>query len=440
MLPAGKALIIFMRYPEAGSVKSRLAPSIGTSEAARVYEKLVRRTLGVASEFLASNPDVRGFVFFSPAERARDVEARFQGPWVFMPQEGAHIGERMGNADKALRRSGLRRIVLIGSDIADLDPGDLRDAFDVLTREDAVLGPARDGGFYLIGLGEPCDTVFEPRTWGTGQVLERTKALLVGSGLRLSLLERRSDIDEAGDLHLLEAQSFFRDRLSVVIPTIGFTPRVERTLDFLHSQIWPGDEIILVHGGMGPDMSKEEPRDAVRHVHSALGRGLQMNAGAAAATGSLLFFLHDDSLPPAGFPYAIRRTCADQAMKLGCFRLRFLPTSPSLDLVARWANFRSTRLRLPYGDQGFFCRRDVFDSLGGFRRLHLMEDVDFAARCRHLGKVPVLPMTIRTSPERYLRKGVLRASMQNHLLMLLYLLGVDDAKLYRIYYGLRRLR
>jgi len=438
MPPARRALIIFMRYPEAGKVKSRLASSIGTVEAASVYEKLVRRTLGVAREFLGGDPEARAFVFFSPGKRRREVEAKFHGPWELMTQEGSHLGERMGNADKALRSLGFQQVVLIGSDLPDLDPHDLRNAFEALNRSSSVLGPAADGGFYLIGLAEPCDAVFASATWGTGEVLDRTQELLVRCGLRVLRLRCRSDLDEARDLHLLEGQSLFDDRLSIVIPTIGFGPHMKRTLAFLQNQIWPGDEIILAQGGMGVGPGIEETPDMIRHVSSPRGRGLQLNAGATAARGTLLFFLHDDSLPPAGFAHAIRRTCMDQAVGLGCFELQFFPTTPSLNLVAGWANFRSRRLRLPYGDQGLFCRREFFERVGGFRRPYLMEDVDFVTRCRRLGEVRVLPMEIRTSSERYLRKGVLRASMQNHMLMLLYLLGVDDGKLYRIYYGLRR--
>lgn len=438
MPPNKKALIVFMRYPETGKVKSRLAASIGATEAAQIYEKLARHTLGVASEFLAANPKVRGIVSFSPRGRHAQMASKFAGPWEFMPQEGSHLGERMGNADMALRSSGFEHVVLVGSDVPDLDPRDLSEAFETLDQGQAVLGPASDGGFYLIGLGEPCRTVFAPRIWGTGEVLRRTEGLLRHHGFQVARIRCRPDLDEARELHLLEARPLFQDRLSVIIPTVGFGPALRCTLDLLQDQIWPGDEIIVVQGASGAVPDREERTDTIRVIKSPRGRGLQLNAGAAAARGNLLFFLHDDSLPPAGFPFAIRRACTNKSMGIGCFQLQFSPTDPSLDLVARWANFRSRHLGLPYGDQGLFCRRDFFERLGGFNRPYLMEDVDLVARCRQHGKVVVLPLKIRTSSERYLRNGVLRASMQNHLLMCMHLLGVDDRKLYRIYYGLQR--
>ncbi len=437
MSPAKKVLIIFMRYPEAGSVKTRLAATIGATEAARIYEKLVRRTLGVTSEFLAANPSVHAVVAFSPRERHAQMVSKFAGPWELMPQEGTHLGERMGNADMALRSRGFEHVVLVGSDLLDLDAWDLTEAFDALAQEHAALGPASDGGFYLIGLGKPCSAVFAPRIWGTDKVLERTEELLRSNGFSVARIRCRSDLDEARDLHLMEVHPLLRDRLSIIIPTVDCGAALKSALGLLQGQIWPDDEIIVVQGGSATDHALEEAAGTIRLIRSSRGRGLQLNAGAHAAKGNLLFFLHDDSLPPVGFPFAIRRTCTNRSVGIGCFQLQFSPTNPSLDLVARWANLRSRWLRLPYGDQGLFCRKDFFERLGGFKRPCLMEDVDLVTRSRRHGKILVLPLKIRTSPERYLRRGVLRASVQNHLIMFMYQLGVDDRTLYRIYYGLR---
>jgi hypothetical protein len=92
-------------------------------------------------------------------------------------------------------------------------------------------------------------------------------------------------------------------------------------------------------------------------------------------------------------------------------------------------------MKLPYGDQGLFCRREIFEKARGFGKPYLMEDVDFVKRCRRLGEIAFLPQTVVTSPRRYLEKGVLKAALQNHLTMALYFLGVDNADLARLYYG-----
>jgi uncharacterized protein len=121
---------------------------------------------------------------------------------------------------------------------------------------------------------------------------------------------------------------------------------------------------------------------------------------------------------------------------LGCFRLAFPSNSRALTLIARWANWRTYFLKLPYGDQGLFCRRETFDRLGGFNREYLMEDVDFARSALRLGALLTVQEVLYTSPERYERRGILRASLTNHLLFTLYLLGVRDRKLYSLYYRL----
>ena len=160
------------------------------------------------------------------------------------------------------------------------------------------------------------------------------------------------------------------------------------------------------------------------------GRGHQLNRGVELAKGNLLFFLHDDSVPPPNFAYSLRKLCARPEMSLGCFSLAFSPSQPLLDGIARWANLRTRLFGLPYGDQGLFCRREMFERVGGFKKLYLMEDVDFVRSCRRFGRILMLPDSITTSPERYLRKGILRSLLQNHLTMLLYHLGVSDRRLY----------
>ena len=105
-------------------------------------------------------------------------------------------------------------------------------------------------------------------------------------------------------------------------------------------------------------------------VFAPRGRVLQLNQGAAAAQGNLLFFLHDDSQPPPNFADCIREgpgEDASNARPLGCFQLAFSPSNPLLDGIARWANLRTRVFGLPYGDQGLFCRREIYEKAGGFK-------------------------------------------------------------------------
>jgi len=438
MNPPRSALLIFMRYPEPGRVKTRLAAAIGPGSAAQIYEKLLGRTLGVAADFKRERPSVDIFVFFTPPEKQIEIQEAYPGPWNFLCQQGGHLGERMEEAVRQLLHRTYSQVVLVGTDLADLQASDFDDAFQALDEGCSALGPAADGGFYLIGLDRPCPSVFQSGVWGTGEIFARTESLLVRAGLRVKHLRERRDIDSPEDLEVLEENPEFCTNISVIIPTLGSIQQLEPFLQKLQKQIWPDDEIIVVQAEGGKQsVGPHEPIQAaprILAVASSRGRGLQLNRGAATAKKDLLFFLHDDCVPPFNFAYSIRKLCRLPDVALGCFRLAFSPSTPLLDQIARWANLRTRLFGLPYGDQGLFCRRELYDNVGGFRKPYLMEDVDFVRNCRRRGRLLMLPDCMSTSPERYLRRGILQASLRNHLTMLLYHLGVSDRKLYSLYY------
>jgi rSAM/selenodomain-associated transferase 2/rSAM/selenodomain-associated transferase 1 len=429
-----QALMIFLRYPEPGRVKTRLAAGIGRQEATWLYEKLVWRTLGVAADLRRSRPGVDLIIFFHPPEQESRIRAKYPGPWNFVAQAHGHLGEKMAAAFHHARDHGYHQAVLIGSDIGDLALTDLQSAFGFLEPGRAVLGPAADGGFYLIGLGGPCAGAFTSSEWGTAEVFQRTSNALPAAGWGVKILERRHDIDRIEDLVQLPQRSYFEQRLSVIVPTVKPIDAIEPLVAALEPQLWPGDEIIVVRGRhpLGQEMVVLSPQAQV--ISTARGRGRQLNCGARAARGDLFWFFHDDCTPPPNFGYHVRKLTHAPHAVLGCFQLAFTPTNRALDLIVRWANFRTRRLMLPYGDQGIFCRRETFEQVGGFRKAFLMEDVDFVRSVRKLGALLPIPENLHTSPQRYLSHGILCTSLRNHLLMTLYLLGVDDRKLHAIYY------
>jgi len=433
------ALIVFMRYPEPGKVKTRLAASIGSEEAARIYEKLVRRTLGLVADFVqAGRGDVDAFIAFSPPDKRARMEEAYPGPWAFFPQKGSHLGDRMEGAILHAVALGYGSVVLTGTDLADTQVADFTEAFDGLDQggnDCAVLGPAADGGFYLIGLNRPCPSAFRPEHWGSGEIYLRTERLLHDAGFRVRRLKTRKDIDRPEDLPFLMSRPIFRSTLSVIVPTISDPERLRPFLSFLESCLWPGDEIVAVQGDGGrEDKAEGKWGTQTRWIGAPRGRGLQLNHGAGAARGDTFLFLHDDSLPPAHFAYCVRKICEAPDMSLGCFGLRFSPSTPLMDIIAAGANLRTSYLKLPYGDQGLFCRREIFEKSGGFNKPYLMEDVEFVRECRRWGKLMILPDPLFTSPERYLTRGVVRAFLQNQLIMLLYRLGASDGSLYSLYY------
>ncbi len=427
-----KALIVFARFPETGKVKTRLAPAVGADEACRIYERLCRRTLGIAADFKRTD-HVHVFLFFTPPGKESQVRRAFPGPWEFLAQEGSHLGNCMENAFRSVRDRGCHRIVLIGSDILDLEARDLEDAFSALGRDDAVLGPSEDGGYYLIGLTRPCQAAFATDEWGTAGVCGRTARILRESGFTLRTITKRRDIDRPEDLKHIHKAGLLK-KLSVVIPTLAPPERLSPLFDRLSPVLWPEDEIVVVRGTTEDQGGIERPAAGIILARSPVGRGLQLNRGAELSSGDVLFFLHDDCVPPPSFACSVRKIFAEPRKSLGCFRLGFSPAPSLLPLIEKWANLRTRLFSMPYGDQGLFCTRETFEAVGGFRKKFILEDVDFVERCSKRGGLLVLPDTIFTSSRRYLDKGILRASMQNHRIMLLYRLGVDDVKLHSDYY------
>ncbi len=423
-----------MRYPEAGKVKTRLAAEIGTERAVSIYEKLLRRTLGVVADYKHLNPALSVLLFYTPGDPVEKIEKQFGGPWTLCPQEGEHLGERMKNAVDAAFSMGAQKVVLIGSDIADIEPGDLDEAFHKTGDGVSALGPAGDGGFYLIGLGRPCGAPFDFTQWSTGEVFARTLREIARSGLRVETVAKRSDVDRSADLPLIDSNPAMGKRLSIIIPTLSDPGKLSPLASFLEHRTWPGDEIIIVQGGPQGRTDRVRKSDLLIHARCPRGRGIQQNFGASLARGDLLFFLHDDTIPPPDFGYQIRKVCGREDTALGCFRLAFYPSNKSVKLIAEWANLRTTMFKLPYGDQGLFCRRDIFEKAGGFYRGYMMEDVDLVKRCRKLGKLVTVSSEVYSSADRYIRKGPIAASLQNHMTMLLYHLGVSETELYSIYY------
>lgn len=194
--PAG-AVLIFVRAPEPGRVKTRLAVEIGALEALRVYMRLTRHAVAQA---LTLAPQVAVHVHFTPADAGARVRRWLgEGP-AYLPQAAGDLGERLGQAFQEAFAAGFIRVVVIGSDLPDLSSSLLHRALELLDEHAAVLGPAQDGGYYLLGLREPLPELFRGIAWSTEQVLSQTLARLRAAGIEPALLETLSDVDVAADL------------------------------------------------------------------------------------------------------------------------------------------------------------------------------------------------------------------------------------------------
>jgi rSAM/selenodomain-associated transferase 1 len=200
MLPV---LIIFSRYPEAGRSKTRLIPALGASGAARLHEEMTRHTLRTATE-LAHDFPVRVEVHFAGGDEAL-MQQVFGGDFLYRPQVAGDLGQRMQASLEGTLGHGEGRALVIGTDCPELTARRLRQAFEALKTWELVLGPAHDGGYYLIGCRRVLPPLFANMPWGTDQVLARTLGAARRSGLIPCLLETLSDVDRPEDLPIWEA-------------------------------------------------------------------------------------------------------------------------------------------------------------------------------------------------------------------------------------------
>ena len=186
---------MFVRAPEAGRVKTRLAATLGAEGALRVYRRLAEHTV---REARAVDAELR--IHFTPADREPEVRAWLgDGPHYLAQAEG-DLGTRMEAAFRSAFADGAERAVIVGSDLPDLTAALLRRAFDALDEHPAVLGPARDGGYYLLGMRAMIPGVFDGVPWSTDAVLALTLERMRGAAIEPALLPTLADVDEADDL------------------------------------------------------------------------------------------------------------------------------------------------------------------------------------------------------------------------------------------------
>ncbi len=191
-------LLLFTRYPEPGKVKTRLIPALGAEGAASLQCRLTAHILRLVKTFIsATNMD---FIVCFDGAQVHHMQQLFGTEFCYQPQSPGDLGQRMLSAFAASLGQGRRRVVLIGSDCPDLTAPILSSAFSFLTAHDLVLGPARDGGYYLIGLTAPWPELFQDLPWGTAAVLAQTQIRAARLGLRTALLDPLTDIDRPEDL------------------------------------------------------------------------------------------------------------------------------------------------------------------------------------------------------------------------------------------------
>jgi len=211
---------------------------------------------------------------------------------------------------------------------------------------------------------------------------------------------------------------------------------IARTLDAIAAGASGAEaavEVIVVDGG-STDRSCEEARPRCATLLVAR-RGLarQMNAGAAAAQGDALVFVHADTLMPRSFAGDIAAALADPAVIGGRFDLQLDDNAPLLRLIGWLISARSRLSRTGTGDQAIFVRREMFERLGGYRDIALCEDLDLARRLKRAGRVACLRSRVTTSARRWRERGVVATTIQMWFIRAAFLLGVPPERLTHLY-------
>jgi len=223
--------------------------------------------------------------------------------------------------------------------------------------------------------------------------------------------------------------------VSIIIPVLNEEARIAEAIDHIRSLTdGKAAEIIVVDGDPAGGTLRAIPDGACRKLLSEPGRGRQLNRGAGASSGETLLFLHADTKLPPDALVRIRETLRDPTVAGGAFDLAIDSPRRAFRLIERVASLRTRLTRIPYGDQAIFLRSSWFRSLGGYREIPIMEDVELMRRLKRSGgRITILPERVVTSARRWEQEGILTTTLRNWTLVTLFLLGVDAGRLARWY-------
>lgn len=475
-------LVVLAKPPLPGRCKARLAAGLGEDAAARLARAMLQDVWTATATFAASpgRPEdrARSALACCDDHEPSGVTVRLatcDGPERYprlspaarqVPQGQGDLGRRMAR----LVAEGAGRddvVLLLGTDSPGLPPSHLRAALAALHGADLVLGPADNGGFWCLGARHGHPALADPDwldglDWSLQDTLPQVLARAAERGLTVAEAPPWFDVDHPPDLERLAgvlaehphraprlarlldarrapaaADPADAALVSVILPTRDEGLLLDEALTRLRDQ--PGPVELIVADGGSRDGSVERALDApdVTVVTAPPGRGAQLAAGAALATGPLLLFLHVDTRLPDDALATIRQRLGDGHCEAAAFVTRTV-ADPSLPDRAgpllRLADLRSRITRHPYGDQGLAVRRDVYEAVGGYRVLPIMEDYDLAVRLARRHPIARLRPAVTVSG-RGMQQRPLRAAWLMRVIPPLYRLGVSPERLARMYRG-----
>ncbi len=426
-------MILFGRYPVPEKAKTRLIPALGPAGAAEFHRALMEQSMRKARDFCISN-SIAFRIYFQGGNPWK--MSRWLGKDIaFFRQAQGHMGQKMHQAFEQAFSQGYHRVVLVGTDIPGLEQRHFQEAFQALSHNDLVLGPSIDGGYWLVGLRGPRD-IFTEMDWNSKEILKQTISLAQKRNISFHLLDTLADIDTPSDLKREGLDALFsKPYLSVIIPTLNEEANIEKTIRVAMD---PDVEILVVDGGSRDHTVSRAKGLGVRVMGSRPGRAVQQNAGADQAKGKTLLFLHADTLLPDRYVGHIFETLLERGVVAGAFRFSTDKRSFPMRVVEFNTNTRCRLFQLPYGDQGLFMPREVFEEAGGFPRVPIAEDLLLVRKLKKRGRIGLAPAHVLTSARRWKALGVVRTTLINQLIVVGIYLGISPATLASLCYSKTR--
>lgn len=223
--------------------------------------------------------------------------------------------------------------------------------------------------------------------------------------------------------------------ISIILPVLNEVARINQAIARLRGlRPGPAIEIIVVDGDPRGGTVKAIRDRQVKTTISEEGRARQMNRGASLASGNILLFLHVDTFLPADALVRVKKAMADGRQVAGAFDLGIRTERRIFRITEKYAALRTRLTRVPFGDQAIFIRKDYFNSIGGYKDIPLMEDVELMRRIRKAGDaIFIIPEQVMTSARRWEKEGILYCTLRNWALQLSYVLGVPPERLAKWY-------
>ena len=226
--------------------------------------------------------------------------------------------------------------------------------------------------------------------------------------------------------------NYQKPSFTIIIPVFNEASIIEKYLSQFPNQ--PNQEIIIVDGGSTDNTVKIVQQKGFQVIESKIKkRSYQMNLGAKKAQGNILLFLHGDTILPDNYGNSITNILAQPNTIAGAFRLQIDAKEKSFRLLEKMINFRSIWLSLPYGDQGIFLKKSVFNEVGGFPDLPIMEDFVLIKMLQKKGKIEIADDGVITSARRWQKLGIFKTTLINQLIIAGYYLGIDFDTLAKFY-------